>query len=192
MTDSHEPTTTADAIKAPENLTHRRRFLKAVIALSTGAFAIAFALPAFAIKTLSLDKKTAASGDTLVYAMGSLVGQPVNTSQLTAGEGIQVFPGSKNEPNNLIELVKLDAADTTESLVAFSAICTHLGCTIYAQLSDTGMLHCPCHGSVFNPREDAKVVQGPASRPLPSLPIAIADNGSITVAGAFSGPIGVV
>jgi rieske iron-sulfur protein len=191
MTDPTDPITTEDGIDTPENLSHRRRFLKAAIAFSAGAFAIAFALPAFAIKTLSLDKKSAASGDPLVYAMGDLVGQPVNTSQLTAGEGIQVYPSGKDDPNNLVELVKLDDANTTESLVAFSAICTHLGCTVYAQLSETGMLHCPCHGSQFNPREDAKVVQGPASRALPSLPIAIADDGTITVAGDFSGPVGV-
>jgi rieske iron-sulfur protein len=191
MTDPNEPIITGDDVDTPENLSHRRRFLKMVIALSASAFAIAFALPAFAIKTLSLDKKSAASGDPLVYATGNLVGQPVNASQLTAGEGIQVYPGSKDDPNNLVELVKLDDDNTTESLVAFSAICTHLGCTVYAALSDTGMLHCPCHGSQFNPREDAKVVQGPASRPLPSLPIAIGDDGTITVAGDFSGPIGV-
>jgi len=191
MTDPNELPTIVDAEDIPENLTHRRRFLKAAIAFSAGAFALAFALPAFAIRTLSLDKKSAATGDPLVYAMGDLAGQPVNTSQLTAGEGIQVYPSGKDDPNNLVELVKLDDSNTTESLVAFSAICTHLGCTVYAQLSETGMLHCPCHGSQFNPREEAKVVQGPASRPLPSLPIAIADDGTITVAGDFSGPIGV-
>jgi rieske iron-sulfur protein len=191
MSDPNESTISVDAEDAPKDLSHRRRFLKAAITFSAAAFALAFTLPAFAIKTLSLDKKSAATGDPLVHAMGDLVGQPVNTSQLTAGEGIQVYPSGKDDPNNLVELVKLDDANTTESLVAFSAICTHLGCTVYAQLSETGMLHCPCHGSQFNPREDAKVVQGPASRPLPSLPIAIADDGTITVAGDFSGPIGV-
>src|SRR4051812_13275404 len=142
MTDPNATSITVETEDTPENLSHRRRFLKAAITLSAGAFALAFALPAFAIRTLSLDKKSAASGDPLVYAMGDLAGQPVNASQLTAGEGIQVYPSGKDDPNNLVELVKLNDANTTESLVAFSAICTHLGCTVYAQLSDTGMLHC--------------------------------------------------
>ena len=174
----------------PQQLTARRRFLKSAIAVSAGAFALAFALPAFAIKTLSLDRKSAATGDKLVFATGSQAGQPVNASQMKAGQGIQVFPSGKTDPNNLVELVKLDVSDTAD-VVAFSAICTHLGCTIYAQLTEQGMMHCPCHGSQFNPNEDGKVVQGPASRPLPNLPITIGNDGTITVAGNFSGPIGV-
>lgn len=174
----------------PEHLRSRRRFLKSAIAISAGAFALAFALPAFAIKTLSLDRKSAASGDKLVFATGGQAGQPVNANQMKAGQGVQVFPSGKTDPNNLVELVKLDVSDSAD-VVAYSAICTHLGCTIYAQLTEQGMMHCPCHGSQFNPNEDGKVVQGPASRPLPNLPIKIGDDGTITVAGNFSGPIGV-
>jgi rieske iron-sulfur protein len=184
------PTTTATDETASQHLAARRRFLKSAIALSAGAFALAFALPAFAIKTLSLDRKSASSGDKLVFAMGSQAGQPVNANQMTAGEGVQVYPSGKTDPNNLVELVKLDVSDAT-NVVAFSAICTHLGCTIYAQLTEQGMMHCPCHGSQFNPTEEGKVVQGPASRPLPSLPIKVGDDGTITVEGDFSGPIGV-
>jgi Rieske Fe-S protein len=48
---------------------------------------------------------------------------------------------------------------------------------------------CSCHGSVFNPKNGAAVIDGPAPRPLPSLGLKIAD-GVVTVAAAFSSRVG--
>jgi Rieske Fe-S protein len=53
---------------------------------------------------------------------------------------------------------------------AFSATCTHQGCTV-TQVSD-GRIRCPCHGSQFDARTGAPVV-GPATRPLPPVPITV-------------------
>lgn len=47
---------------------------------------------------------------------------------------------------------------------AFSAICTHQGCTVREVAGDT--INCPCHGSKFN-SADGSVVRGPAPKPLP-------------------------
>ncbi len=47
---------------------------------------------------------------------------------------------------------------------AFSATCTHQGCTV-GSVSD-GTINCPCHGSKFN-ITDGSVVNGPAALPLP-------------------------
>ncbi len=65
-------------------------------------------------------------------------------------------------------LVHLKSGD----LVAYSAVCTHLGCTVAYQKS-SGDLVCPCHGSIFDPAQNAKVLNGPAPRPLPKIPIKI-------------------
>jgi nitrite reductase/ring-hydroxylating ferredoxin subunit len=54
--------------------------------------------------------------------------------------------------------------------VAFSAVCTHQGCTVAYQ---GGQLACPCHGSVFDPARGAEVVAGPAPRPLPEIPVKV-------------------
>jgi Rieske Fe-S protein len=54
--------------------------------------------------------------------------------------------------------------------VAFSAICTHMGCTVAPAGSE---LHCPCHGSRYNALTGA-VLQGPAPRALPSVPVHVA------------------
>jgi len=56
--------------------------------------------------------------------------------------------------------------------VAYSAVCTHQGCTVAYQ-SSTGELACPCHGSVFDPSNRAAVVNGPAQNPLPSIPVKV-------------------
>ncbi|MET7620215.1 Rieske (2Fe-2S) protein [Streptomyces sp. NPDC005408] len=53
---------------------------------------------------------------------------------------------------------------------AFSAICTHAGCTVN-KVAD-GTIDCPCHGSKYN-IEDAAVVGGPAPRPLPPKQISV-------------------
>ena len=56
---------------------------------------------------------------------------------------------------------------------AFSAICTHQGCTV-ATVAD-GTIDCPCHGSKYR-ITDASVVNGPATRPLPAEKITVAGN----------------
>jgi Rieske Fe-S protein len=53
---------------------------------------------------------------------------------------------------------------------AFSSTCTHLGCTVNKVSS--GKIFCPCHGSVFDAATGA-VVQGPASSPLPAVPVTV-------------------
>jgi Rieske Fe-S protein len=54
---------------------------------------------------------------------------------------------------------------------AFSAICTHQGCTV-AEVR-AGTINCPCHGSRFS-AADGSVVNGPAARPLKPVPITVA------------------
>ncbi|WAP55400.1 QcrA and Rieske domain-containing protein [Streptomyces sp. S465] len=51
---------------------------------------------------------------------------------------------------------------------AFSAVCTHAGCVVDSV--EDGAISCPCHGSQFDART-GKVLQGPAVKPLPSVPV---------------------
>ena len=56
---------------------------------------------------------------------------------------------------------------------AFSAICTHQGCTVSAVAN--GTINCPCHGSKFN-IADGSVAGGPAPKPLPAEQITVEGN----------------
>jgi len=79
---------------------------------------------------------------------------------------------------------------TADGYVAYSMVCTHEGCLVSGRLGEN--LHCPCHNSEYNPLEGAKVVGGPAPRPLPQLPIGVNQaNGKLLLAtGPFEAPIG--
>lgn len=85
-----------------------------------------------------------------------------------AGES-EVAPGSAvafKDSGNPAVLVHLKNGD----FVAYSAVCTHQGCTVEYQ---GGQLACPCHGSVFDPAKGAEVVAGPAPSPLPEIPVKV-------------------
>ena len=69
------------------------------------------------------------------------------------------------------------AQPTSGTVVAFSAICTHMGCTVAPQ---GATLVCPCHGSHYD-AFTGKVLSGPAPKPLPSVPVKV--QGSDVVSG---------
>ena len=68
--------------------------------------------------------------------------------------------------------------DASGNIHAFSATCTHQGCTVSSVTK--GSINCPCHGSRFS-ATDGKVLQGPATRPLPAVAVTV--NGDQIVRG---------
>lgn len=74
-------------------------------------------------------------------------------------------------------------------VVAYTAICTHNGCDIDDWLADAQVLSCSCHFSTFDPKDGARVVEGPAPRMLPALPLKVVD-GQLVVAGPFTTRVG--
>jgi cytochrome b6-f complex iron-sulfur subunit len=107
----------------------------------------------------SSSNKSSGGGSTEAQASG---GQAI-------AEASQVAPGSavkfrdSGQPSVLVHLKSGD-------FVAYSAVCTHQGCTVAYK---NGQLACPCHGSVFDPAHDGAVVNGPAQRPLPQIPVEV-------------------
>jgi Rieske Fe-S protein len=162
------------------------------VAGAAAAFAGAFALPAAALKPLSVAKSGVDKGDILVAAgalPGLAAGQPLRLADLPIGGAVQAFPGGKSDNQNaLIEVVRI--GEYAGGLVAFSAICTHLGCAVVPQLTPEGQIACPCHGSRFDPRRGGDVVRGPANRRLPGLPIVVSADGTLVADGGFDGPVG--
>jgi len=90
------------------------------------------------------------------------------------------------DPNEIAETDRSRAAD---GIVAFSAICTHYGCPVTGLDQTEKNLACKCHGSIFDPRNNAEVVGGPAPRRLAALPLKL-EHGELRVAGGFSGAVG--
>lgn len=80
--------------------------------------------------------------------------------------------------------------------VAYSKICTHLGCSVGLFGIDTRppnmvrQLVCPCHQSVFDPMNAAARVGGPAPRALPQLPLGVDDQGYLVATADFPEPVG--
>lgn len=118
-----------------------------------------------------------AGGDT---AQATQETQKTQAEQASGGSEIasqsDVAPGSAvkfQDSGNPAVLVHLDSGD----FVAYSAVCTHQQCTVAYQKS-SGNLACPCHGSIYDPAKNAEVVNGPAPRPLPEIPIEM-KNGKI-------------
>ncbi|MBG0829341.1 Rieske 2Fe-2S domain-containing protein [Planomonospora sp. ID67723] len=79
---------------------------------------------------------------------------------------------------------------THDGIVAYSKICTHVGCPAALYEQTTHHILCPCHQSTFDAADGAKVVFGPAARPLPQLPIAVDNEGYLVATGDFAVPVG--
>ncbi len=80
-------------------------------------------------------------------------------------------------------------ARAVDGIVAYTAICTHEGCEVDDWLAAEQVLHCACHGSKYDPKDGARVIEGEAPRPLPALPLTLTD-GKIAVAGPFTARVG--
>ena len=148
-------------------------------------------------------------GDLLVLSEAEHEGKIIKAGDLKLGEApLHAWPKDpktsvirKGSRLNEILVIRLDPGEMDEEtrsrsadgIVAYSAICTHTGCSVTGWLkSETGdkdVLKCFCHNSEFNPREGAQVVFGPAPRRLAALPLAIADD-SLTIAARFVGKVG--
>lgn len=61
------------------------------------------------------------------------------------------------------------------SWAAFSAVCTHLGCTVQYE-PQANRIHCACHGGVYNPTTGANV-SGPPPKPLTRFKVAVNEAG---------------
>jgi ubiquinol-cytochrome c reductase iron-sulfur subunit len=77
-----------------------------------------------------------------------------------------------------------------EGIVAYSKICTHVGCPISLYEQQTHHVLCPCHQSTFDLSDGARVIFGPAGHALPQLRIAVNDEGYLEAQGDFEEPVG--
>jgi ubiquinol-cytochrome c reductase iron-sulfur subunit len=79
---------------------------------------------------------------------------------------------------------------TVDNIVAYSKICTHVGCPAALYEQTTHRILCPCHQSTFDATRGAQVIFGPATRPLPQLPMTVDAQGYLVARHDFTEPVG--
>lgn len=79
---------------------------------------------------------------------------------------------------------------TVDNIVAYSKICTHVGCPAALYEQTTHHILCPCHQSTFDAARGAQVIFGPATRALPQLPMTTDAAGYLVASSDFTEPVG--
>jgi ubiquinol-cytochrome c reductase iron-sulfur subunit len=134
--------------------------------------------------------------------------RPIKPSDLEVGAVAQVLPALKAGEERTLEnigkdavlLIRLNPVDfnldsqrlswTHDGIIAFSKICSHMGCAVALYEQQTKHLLCPCHQSTFDVTRAAKVIFGPAARPLPQLAITVDSEGYLIAQQPFTEPVG--
>jgi ubiquinol-cytochrome c reductase iron-sulfur subunit len=98
--------------------------------------------------------------------------------------GPPAVPGHASAPNLVVPNW------TVNNIVAYSKICTHVGCPAALYEQTTHHILCPCHQSTFDATRGAMVLFGPATRALPQLPIGVDSEGFLIATGPFNEPVG--
>jgi rieske iron-sulfur protein len=139
------------------------------------------------VKSGDASRTALAPGDIPIGAAQTLV-WPMDPADGTirSGSRLNQVILLRFEADTLTPETRARAAD---GVVAYTSICTHTGCDVDDWDPAAHLLACQCHSSQFDPRDGAKVVDGPAPRPLPALPLSLV-KGKLVVAQPFTAPVG--
>jgi ubiquinol-cytochrome c reductase iron-sulfur subunit len=178
----------------------RRRFLSKFLVAGVGVFALSQVVILGA-----LGPRPGRSLFVTAWRPGSRLvtfdGQPVTRDVLAHGGTLVAFPeGHTDAASSQIALFHFTGGEfkpqpgretwSPEGFVAYSRICTHVGCAVSQYLDEAKVLACPCHQSTFDLLDGARPVSGPAGRPLPQLPLAIDPQGHLVAQSDFTTPVG--
>ena len=168
----------------------RRNFLKTVISIS--ALLIVGGIAALA-KSITSPSPSQSQSASLAFPRVKVA----QLSDLQTNQPILFNYPLDNEPNILVKLGQ--EADTgvgpDGDIVAYSALCQHLGCVYGFQAAGTSpkcnsgfqakspVGYCCCHGSVFDFLHKAQVVSGPSPRPQPQVILEVDSSGDIYAVG---------
>jgi ubiquinol-cytochrome c reductase iron-sulfur subunit len=178
----------------------RRRLL---IRMLTGAFVALGAALVFPVR--SLGEGPGGSLFRTAWRRGSRVvdenDRPVRPEDLDVGGVLTVYPaGNNGSADSQTLLIKLAAGEyrarrgrddwSVGDCVAFSKVCPHAGCPVGLYEPETHRLFCPCHQSVFAVLDACEPTGGPATRPLPQLPLTVDAEGYLVAQADYDEPIG--
>ncbi|MGA7835963.1 MAG: Rieske 2Fe-2S domain-containing protein [Acidimicrobiales bacterium] len=138
------------------------------------------------------------------YAVDS-TGRRISEGELTIGSILTIYPeGQENTDRgqavDQTVLIRISNENFTtqkgretwgpKGYVAYSKVCTHLGCPVGLYEQQLQLLVCPCHQSMFNVTNGAIPQFGPAPRPLPQLPLYIDADGYLRSQADYDQPVG--
>ncbi|CAB5238981.1 unannotated protein [freshwater metagenome] len=186
----------------------RRPLIKRTLGLALGLFSLS---PLILLRDLGplpkdqLSKTSWKAGTRLVTDPGD---RPIKPEDLEVGAVAQTLPELAQGQERILsdigkdavllirlrpEEFQLDAERlswTYDGIIAFSKICSHMGCAVALYEQQTKHLLCPCHQSTFDVTRAAKVIFGPAARPLPQLAITVDSEGYLVAQQPFNEPVG--
>ncbi len=178
----------------------RRRGLTGLLAFAAGSLAVAALFPLRSLGPTpggTLRRTSWRRGSRLVTEGG---GEPLRPDSLGRGGIVTVFPeGVEADEDAATVVINVDPAQLGEGTnaewvidgnIAYSKICTHVGCPVGLYREPEHSLLCPCHQSTFDVLDGARVVFGPAPRPLPQLPLGVDDEGFLIALGDYPQPVG--
>jgi ubiquinol-cytochrome c reductase iron-sulfur subunit len=175
---------------------------------------VAIPIPAVILfRDLGPGSDPVAALETTIWKEGTVlardpVGTPIKASEVTLGSVFHVIPFGLDEEEDYLEekakaavlLMRLKPEDLNElperaswsydGIVAYSKICTHVGCPVALYEQQTHHLLCPCHQSTFDVTNHCAVIFGPAKRALPQLPITVNSDGYLVAQRGFDEPVG--
>lgn len=170
----------------------RREFLKVAATISAGLAVLGIAS---VMKAVVIPAVPSGSQTTTTLAFPRV--KVSSLSEVAGGTAVIFNYPLDNEPNVIVKLGKQAAGGIgpDKDIVAFSQVCQHLGCIwgyvptggspavnkSYVAASPVG--YCPCHGSIFDLAESAKVIGGPSPRPQPQVTLELDGSGDIYAVG---------
>jgi ubiquinol-cytochrome c reductase iron-sulfur subunit len=204
-TDEERDSMSAALVERSSVVVKRRKLLGGLFAVGSGIFGIVAVFPL--LRSLGPVPKN--TFDTTDWRKGSILvdstGRAVHKDTLVTGGIMTVFPrGFQNneQAQSMDQTVLIRVQDTdlvTEEgretwaplgYVAYSKMCTHLGCPVGLYEQELELLVCPCHQSMFNVRNGAVPQFGPAPRPLPQLPLFFNADGYLASQDGYDQAVG--